>query len=154
MGRNFTPQDQDHWWMAGIHRPVDILRRPTIGASMVDFRVQGDADGRLSISADVELSSVGYSVVATLYDDEQIDKLGGRRSGNSVWSKVVLLQARGPSESAGLGKKYVETAEVSDIVCNGAPRQWTAEAPNLYLACLKRDQLDRGGHPSLRDLNL
>ena len=32
-------EDQDHWRMAGIHRPVDILRRPH-GADIIDFCVQ------------------------------------------------------------------------------------------------------------------
>mmetsp|Transcript_35096 Transcript_35096/g.74865 ORF Transcript_35096/g.74865 Transcript_35096/m.74865 type:complete len:189 (+) Transcript_35096:456-1022(+) len=30
-------EDQDHWWMAGIHRPVEILRRPR-GANIFDLR--------------------------------------------------------------------------------------------------------------------
>ena len=45
-------EDQDHWWMAGIHRSVELVRRPA-GADIMDYRVQADADGHVGIAVDL-----------------------------------------------------------------------------------------------------
>ena len=45
-------EDQDHWWMAGIHRSVEMKRRVR-GADIIDFRVQGDMDGHLAVCVDL-----------------------------------------------------------------------------------------------------
>ena len=54
-------EDQDHWWMAGIHRSVEIVRRP-VGADIMDYRVQADADGHLGIVVDLRDSSSDIQV--------------------------------------------------------------------------------------------
>ena len=142
----YQPKDQDHWWMAGIHRPVEILRLP-YEAKMVDFRVQGDADGRLNISLDVQTSfDESYFLVASLFDDEQCKKFGGRQSGNRVWDRMIPLKFSSPHDDANLNKDSIKTFGLSEIVCNGTPQQWTAENPNLYtlvLALYKDDQCSK-----------
>ncbi|KAL7536406.1 hypothetical protein ACHAXR_007149, partial [Thalassiosira sp. AJA248-18] len=92
--------------------------------------------GRLSLSVDVETSSNEcYSLVVTLYDDEQCNKFGGRQSGNLVWSRTMSLDFT-MHEDANLVKDNdsIKTFELSEIVCNVS--QWTAEGPNLYTLVL------------------
>ena len=123
-------EDQDHWRMAGIHRHVELMRHPRsrCDASISDFRVQGDADGRLNLSVDVMtpclITQGYYSLVATIYDDEQCNAFGGRISGTQVWSRTL------PVESG--DKNATTTVELSEFICDGRPKLWTAEQPNLY----------------------
>ena len=137
-------EDQDHWRMAGIHRPVDILRRPDKGSNILDFRVQADADGRLNISVDVQTSvNECYFLVALLFDDEQCDTFGGRQSGDQVWSRTMPLNV----SDACLDKNGVKTFELSEIVCDGTPKQWTADNPNLYTLILALYKENEGSKP-------
>jgi len=147
--------------MAGIYRPVEVLRRPTRdGPSITDFRVQGDADGRLTISADVvqtnSFDDDGCHLVAALYDDEQCSKFGGRRSGNEVWSAPLKISSIMSNDDADTNYEdsTVRTVfELSEIVCEGAPKQWTAESPNLYtvvLALLSKDANDASSSKPLQ----
>jgi beta-galactosidase len=42
-------EDQDHWWMAGVHRSVELIRRPA-QADIVDFQVlRATAEGQLHV---------------------------------------------------------------------------------------------------------
>jgi len=126
--------------MAGIHRPVDIIRRPDNGASIEDFYVQGDSDGSLFISLDVKVTTdVNYCLAATLFDDEQCQTFGGRRSGSKVWSRTI------DSVPRHAGKDALKTFGLSEIVCDGAPKLWTVEDPNLYTLVL---ELRRESEPS------
>lgn len=111
-------EDQDHWWMAGIHRSVELVRRP-IGADLIDYRVQADADGHLGISVDVRESESLSSrkVVAKLYSDEQLTADGDWRQGGQVWT----------GEAAVEGPHCLITGTVSPT-----PKLWSAEEPNLY----------------------
>ena len=36
-------EDQDHWWMAGIHRSVELIRRPVL-VDIMDYHVLTDWD--------------------------------------------------------------------------------------------------------------
>eukprot|EP00956_Cyclotella_meneghiniana_P045881 scaffold388733_cov63-Cyclotella_meneghiniana.AAC.2 len=109
-------EDQDHWRMAGIHRHVELMRHPRsrCDASISDFRVQGDADGRLNLSVDVMtpclITQGYYSLVATIYDDEQCNAFGGRISGTQVWSRTSPVELS--------DKKATTTVELSEIVCD------------------------------------
>lgn len=113
-------EDQDHWWMAGIHRSVELVRRPH-GANIMDYRVQADADGHLGISIDVRGPDSNQKVVAKLYADEQLTSDGDWRKGREVWK----------SEEAVKGSHCLITGSVSP-----APRLWSAEEPNLYTLTL------------------
>ena len=42
-------EDQDHWWMAGVHRSVELIRRPA-RADILDFNlVQANQHGQLHV---------------------------------------------------------------------------------------------------------
>lgn len=127
-------EDQDHWKMAGIHRHVELMRHPhsRCDATISDFRVQGDADGRLNLSVDVvarcPIITHGYSLIATIYDDEQCNALCGRRSGMQVWSRTLPVKSEAYTDK----ENATTTVELSEIICKGKPKLWTAEQPNLY----------------------
>ncbi|WP_344738776.1 glycoside hydrolase family 2 TIM barrel-domain containing protein [Microbacterium awajiense] len=66
-------EDQDGWWMAGLHRPVGLMVRPP--SSLTDVRLGADWDpsaerGSLSVRAEVSLEALdeGWSVRASLTD--------------------------------------------------------------------------------------
>ncbi len=119
-------EDQDHWWMAGIHRPVEIIRSPK-GSDISDFRVQGDMDGHLALCLDLKPSSSSPSpsskprkIEVSVYNDKHTDAMGGGfESGNSIWSHSILVDASSPT-----------TCNISGRVPN--IKLWSAEFPNLY----------------------
>jgi beta-galactosidase len=113
-------EDQDHWWMAGIHRSVELVRRP-VGAKIMDYRVQADADGHLGIVVDLKECGVSNRrVVAKLYSDEQLSPDGEWKVGDEIWT----------GEGAG--------EETNCLVCGtvDTPKLWSAEEPNLYTLTL------------------
>ncbi len=108
--------------MAGIHRPVEIIRRG-IGMDIVDFRVQGDMDGHLALCSDLRTSSDDCErrIELTLYDDEQTSATRGFKAGKAVWKKSEMVP--------GSTTEY----RASGIVTAGANlKLWSAEYPNLY----------------------
>ena len=115
-------EDQDHWWMAGIHRSVELIQKPQ-ECWMEDMRVQADADGHLSVvvefAKDLPTNLKDRVVVAKLYADEQTSAEGGCKQGDLVWSESIRAD------------KHVDNI----ITLNGVVKdvqQWTAETPNLY----------------------
>lgn len=133
--------------MAGIHRPVDILRKPR-GANIADFRVQGDADGRLNLSVDLlhpclQLLGVdasdgnnasSYCVAAALFDDEQGIN-GEVKRGEEVWTATMNVPTK-PIRNEIFDGENLHVVEFSQIVCEGHPKLWCAEDPNLYTVVL------------------
>jgi len=122
-------EDQDQWWMAGIHRSVELVRRPA-AADILDYAVQADASGHISINVDCRRNNDNERrrqqrrVKVELYDDDQIDADGDAwRKGQCVWSASHELKA--------------DNKGFSVLSCNlsgdlPTARLWTAETPNLY----------------------
>mmetsp|Transcript_25069 Transcript_25069/g.37088 ORF Transcript_25069/g.37088 Transcript_25069/m.37088 type:complete len:1513 (-) Transcript_25069:7-4545(-) len=114
-------EDQDHWWMAGIHRSVELSRRSP-GMDMLDLRVQGDMDGHLATCVDLRNPNAVASrlIEMSLYDDKQTSVKGGLKCGSNVWkSSKVLTNDSSPTEF-----------KISTRIPN--PKLWSAEYPNLY----------------------
>ena len=114
-------EDQDHWWMAGIHRSVELIQKPMTMA-ITDFRVQADDDGLLEVVIDCKTGSKG-KVVMTLYQDEQVSPDGGMVEGPMVWTTTAMVTDEGKCEIA-------ETI-------HPRPKLWSAELPNLYTLVLE-----------------
>ena len=114
-------EDQDHWWMAGIHRSVELIRKPKTMA-ITDFRVQADDDGLLEIVIDCKANSTG-KVVMTLYQDKQLTPDGDMIQGPMVWTTTAIVTDEGKCETA-------ETIHPK-------PKLWSAEVPNLYTLVLE-----------------
>lgn len=110
-------EDQDHWWMAGIHRDVylystDIAYLEDVFATATldeNFR-----DGKLNIKAKLGFADEpesGFTVEALLFDGGR--KVAELSKGVSAWYRVDYGSC------------------VMDAVVK-RPRQWSSEQPNLY----------------------
>jgi len=155
---------------------VELTRRPR-GADIMDYRVQADANGLLSIAVDcrrplllqhsssamragVLLQTQGSllpsnnrqrKLVARLYQDEPTTPDGTDiREGELIWSQDVVLDE--PSTFT-----YILSGNVTPI-----PRLWTAETPHLYTLTLSLVETtsgdnvegDKSFHPDTRVLQV
>jgi beta-galactosidase len=107
-------------WLEFIVLYCRIVRRP-VGADILDYRVQADADGHLGIVVDLKDSGVtNRRVVAKLYSDEQLSPDGEWKVGDEVWM----------GEGTGEGTHCLVCGTVD------TPKLWSAEVPNLYTLTL------------------
>jgi beta-galactosidase len=115
-------EDQDHWWMAGIHRSVELIRRVD-GADILDYQVQADASGHLAINVDCRQRQPHQPplrvVVLRLYDDEQLTADGDMKTGRCTYESAPL-----PVDEV---HSRVQTAATFANV-----KLWSAEVPHLY----------------------
>ncbi len=119
-------EDQDHWWMAGIHRSVEIMRRQC-DMDIKDFRVQADMDGHLAVCVDLREGFKfrrSKSISIALFNDEQISSTGGCLRGEEVWRHVDEI--RRPNDEEDFDGLY----KISTVIPN--PKLWSAEKPHLY----------------------
>jgi beta-galactosidase len=116
-------EDQDHWFMAGLHREVYLYS--TGPEYVADLQVVADLDeacrnGRLRVRAQVGFASApraGLRVEARLVDARGRD---------------VLRRALG-GEVPVAGNPYVFAGHDVVLECEvRAPRRWSSEAPHLY----------------------
>jgi beta-galactosidase len=131
-------EDQDQWWMGGIHRDVTLYA--TAPVHIADVFAQGgldDAcrDGRLKVTAELGYPGEpedGWEVEARLYDAE----------GREVLEKPLRARVKGDIRTYNPYRPplYAVTFE-ADVP---APRQWSSEAPNLYTLTVT---LHRGDGP-------
>lgn len=132
-------EDQDQWWMGGIHRDVTLYSTaPTHLADV--FALAGleddDATGTLRITAKLGFPGEpddGWVVQAQLYDGEAAVLDAPLRQ--KVWSAVKGHNPYRPP----LGQAVLETTVP-------APRPWSSEAPNLYTLVVS---LHRGDGPAV-----
>lgn len=116
-------EDQDHWWMAGVHRSVEIIRRPKL-ADIMDYHVHADQHGRLKVAVDCRTvfpapANDKRKIVARLYDDEQLTPDGSEwKAGSQIWT----------------GSKPVSNDNTHVVLGTRvpSPRLWSAETPYLY----------------------
>jgi beta-galactosidase len=127
-------EDQDHWWMAGIHRSVEIIRRSPC-MTMLDLRVQGDMDGHLAVCLDFKPKSLVAGSTSTkrivelaLFDDLQLQSKGGIEMGGIIWRRTF----EEPEQSFGTNFRTSTMIQ--------KPKLWSAARPNLYtLLCTLKD---------------
>ncbi|MEA3183965.1 MAG: beta-galactosidase, partial [Ilumatobacteraceae bacterium] len=116
-------EDQDQWWMAGLHRSVHIESRPLV--NITDVRCVGDfdpatGDGTVTVTTEaafVAQPQAGWKVRSTLLNPK------GRRVGRALTDDVPHVYTK-PYVFVG----HSVTAAWSVPAC--AP--WSAEVPNLY----------------------
>ncbi len=103
-------EDQDMWWMAGLHRSVHLYPRPQTSVSDVFFRttaLQGaDAEVALTVEIDGDPAD-GLRVEARLADADG----------------TVVAEASGPVDELGI-------VELATTATN--PKLWSAETPHLH----------------------
>eukprot|EP00547_Thalassionema_nitzschioides_P008698 CAMPEP_0194231106 /NCGR_PEP_ID=MMETSP0156-20130528/44756_1 /TAXON_ID=33649 /ORGANISM="Thalassionema nitzschioides, Strain L26-B" /LENGTH=1110 /DNA_ID=CAMNT_0038963715 /DNA_START=337 /DNA_END=3669 /DNA_ORIENTATION=- len=112
-------EDQDQWWMAGIHRSVEIVRR-SVRMDIDDIRVQNDMDGHLAVCIDLRkgMGRCTRKIQVSLYDDTQTSARGCFNAGEMVWSASDFLE------------NSATTYKVSTIIT--MPKLWSSEQPHLY----------------------
>nr|XP_009775632.1 PREDICTED: beta-galactosidase-like [Nicotiana sylvestris]XP_009775633.1 PREDICTED: beta-galactosidase-like [Nicotiana sylvestris]XP_009775634.1 PREDICTED: beta-galactosidase-like [Nicotiana sylvestris] len=125
-------EDQDHWWLSGIHRDVLLLAKPKTFIADYFFRTNmaedfSYADVEVEVKIDNSFENkdiVDFTIEASLYDNgnwlsrsDRIDLL----SANIADLELVL------SSDPCLGfKGYMLVGKVQ------VPKLWSAEQPNLY----------------------
>eukprot|EP00189_Rhodosorus_marinus_P000880 CAMPEP_0113962862 /NCGR_PEP_ID=MMETSP0011_2-20120614/6180_1 /TAXON_ID=101924 /ORGANISM="Rhodosorus marinus" /LENGTH=1193 /DNA_ID=CAMNT_0000974821 /DNA_START=14 /DNA_END=3595 /DNA_ORIENTATION=+ /assembly_acc=CAM_ASM_000156 len=104
-------EDQDHWFLSGIHRDVEISSKPSRCIS--DFRVDTTVDetvGEATVAVDVFFNTV----------PEEGSKLSVRlRQGKRIVSEESVIESTASKVSVAL--------KVRD------PNLWSAESPTLYM---------------------
>ena len=128
-------EDQDQWWMGGIHRDVELIATAPTHIADVFARAGLEDDyatGTLSVTVKLGFPGDpdnGWEVEAQLYDgDVPVLDTPLRKK---VWSAV---KGHSPYRPA-LGQVTLETAVP-------APRLWSSETPHLYTLVVT---LHRGG---------
>lgn len=104
-------EDQDFWRVSGIERSVYLIAEPKLRLTDTGVRAGLDGkyrDGRLAVDFRVSPGAAG-TVRAILMDGDKPVWQGERRVGAASGERMARLDASVP-----------------------APRQWTAETPNLY----------------------
>ena len=119
-------ESQDQWWMAGIHRSVELIRRPA-GADILDYVVQADATGHLNCSVEVRAETIlnrKRLLRMQLYNDVQLTAEGDWKHGNLLLTREEELSddQHHASFSADLEAPFLKL--------------WTAETPHLYTLTL------------------
>ena len=115
-------EDQDHWWMAGIHREVYLYS--TGHMHLEDVFARGDLDeacrdGELAVQVrlgEQEMWPEGWSLRVRLVDPR----------GRDVLRKPLSADCPGSEQIGNAGRVVRLSAPVK------GPRQWSAETPELY----------------------
>ena len=133
-------EDQDQWWMGGLHRDVTLYA--TAPTHIADLFAQGDLDdayrdGRLKVSVQLGYPGEpedGWEVEARLHDAE----------GREVLAKPLRARVKGDIRTYNPYRPPLYTvAFAADIP---APRPWSSEAPDLYTLTVT---LHRGDGPAI-----
>ncbi len=119
-------EDQDQWWMGGIHRDVTIFCTGPVFIGDVFARAEPDAafrDGRLIVTTKLGFAGTpqdGWSVRAQLYDAD----------GRAVLDEALSAPVKADpwTHNPYRGPLCVATMQ-ADVA---APKLWSSEAPNLY----------------------
>lgn len=138
-------EDQDHWWMAGIYRSVELVTRPRM-ATLMDYQVQADHTG--AFTCRVECSTVVGTlqhVTAKLYDDRSQTADGDQLLlGDCVWSCTLQVESHSyhhidrPSgeDAAAFSPDAWCGCYFSTKIDPKVLKRWTAETPHLYTLTL------------------
>lgn len=125
-------EDQDHWWMAGLHRDVFLYATGQTHIADVFARASLEDDfatGGLDVSVDigsVGAIAAGWTVELDLFDPR------GRRSLRPKASAEVAHQVNNPWVFRGARAEF--KAKIAGV------RPWSAEEPNRYqLVAVLRD---------------
>lgn len=119
-------EDQDHWWMAGLHREVYAYSVPEV--SIADVFARGDLDetcreGTLRVHARVhfpERVPEGWRVTAQLY----------KPTGGATFSSPIETAVQSDPESAPIFR--IKGADACLERGVNEPKLWSAEDPQLY----------------------
>jgi beta-galactosidase len=114
-------EDQDNWWMAGLHRTVEVICRPRTAIADIPIRADLDDSGTghaeiTTVVASVDAMGPGWLVRTTLIDP----------AGRTVGQDHQPVPHRHDRPYVFTGHHCIARFEVPDA----AP--WSAETPNRY----------------------
>ena len=119
-------EDQDQWWMGGIHRDVVLYSTAPTHIADLFATAEPDAalqDGKLSLTAKIGYAAKpedGWAIDAQLFDAEGRAVLAAPMKAAVKGDAWTHNPYRGP-----LGQVSLE----ADVA---APRSWSSETPHLY----------------------
>ncbi|CAN0916971.1 lacZ [Linum grandiflorum] len=139
-------EDQDHWWLSGIHRDVLLLSKPQVFITDYFFKSRLAEDFSSSdIQVEVKIDNsnanpkddirASFTIDAALYDTGSW--YAGDKSG--LISTNVANMTSIPSSDAILGFIGYKLGGKLDM-----PKLWSAEQPNLYILVVTLK--DASGH--------
>lgn len=138
-------EDQDHWWLSGIHRDVLLVAKPQVFIG--DYSFTSHLDGSFSnadLQVEVKIETpqgmprdqilTDFTLEAGLYDNSKWHERDG--SSDLLTSVVSQLELIPPKSFQFNGYHFIGKIE--------NPRLWSAEQPNLYtLVVVLRDSSGR-----------
>lgn len=140
-------EDQDQWWMAGIHRSVYLTGCPTVHPSAVRITPSLAADNRTG-SLRVEIEAAGLDIaVSPVAGDSESDAAGQAGVATPVRVFLRLFDAEhreieaarttgdltGPAASDGHQHERANRADRIHLESESFPVEaWSSESPTLY----------------------
>ena len=122
-------EDQDQWWMAGLHREVFLRSQAVIGIDDVRVDAGLDAKGNGTLSIDVALGVPNNSQLQRGWMVKaHLETMSGRRVGPDRSSEVAWFDT--PYVFAG-HVAHIRKWTVPDVA------QWSAENPHRYRVMLE-----------------
>lgn len=118
-------EDQDQWWMGGLHRDVALYSTGPIHIADIFARAEPDAtftDGTIDVTVKLGFTGEpqdGWRVSAQLFDP----------SGEAV---VALGEAAVPASPIGYNPYGPPLGQATLTAAVPAPRLWSSESPTLY----------------------
>ena len=159
-------EDQDHWWMAGIHRSVELVRRPN-NADILDYKIdRASHHGELKVQVKTRNRKEYITqrprrfVTLWLFEDDQVvptkfascdsstctDYDESSNETPSVWNpsrSEIWADTKSIPGNMDVTEQTTTLCFQTTIV---NPRCWTAETPNLYTLVIEQheDAADEG----------
>ena len=132
-------EDQDHWWMAGLHRSVELIRRPS-RADILDYRVRATAARELTVAVQLRCHERKSQVIleSRLYEDSQLTADGDKwhPAQRPLWSQTKEIAA--DDDKSATTTLIFESSTLPDV------KLWTAETPILYTLVLIQSDATTG----------
>ncbi|CAL9782470.1 unnamed protein product [Musa acuminata subsp. burmannicoides] len=134
-------EDQDHWWLSGIHRDVLLLSKPQVFITDYFFKSTLDknlvtADVQVEVKLDIlnnfeDATLSRLTMEATLYDNTGWYACGNNEGKVNLSSYDALhLNLRSPSIGIDGFHCYIFEGKLE------RPKLWSSENPNLYTLVL------------------
>ncbi|XP_020264636.1 uncharacterized protein LOC109840411 isoform X1 [Asparagus officinalis] len=133
-------EDQDHWWLSGIHRDVLLIAKPKV--FIVDYFFRSNleqdfltADLQVEVTIDTPKEYSGdissFTMEATLYDNAGWYSFGDNEGKMDMASYAVTHMKRSSPPAGRLGFHGYQFEGKLDN-----PKLWSSEHPNLYTLVL------------------
>jgi beta-galactosidase len=116
-------EDQDHWWMAGLHREVYLYSTDCV--HLADVHARGDLDEAMQDGTLFVRVALGFDTVPP--DDWTVEAQLFDPRGREVLREPLC------GSIAFRGNPYIFAGDHVDLMAAiRRPRTWTAETPDLY----------------------